>query len=269
MSDIRDQIVTFNLLNQAGYLALTTSAYWDINNYMKITYATESETFTAKEKSRLLTRGIMSSFVIPLRQQVMRQHTDDSGTTKTEVVSNNSYNDVLINLLDGWTLNSNVLSDDQLLRWRDFDPKVTQTDKTTSVTKIYISSFGVSTSVQGFNVESESPTTITVNGKEISGVTANNVQMLAVPPDGNDVAAKHDYHWTITIRFKSATAAEGVMAYPNYTFSGIHKKGSTGYMYSNAVTLDFAGVSYASLVFNYDGWEFISSTCYYETIATT
>lgn len=269
MSDIRDQILTFNLLQKAGYLALIMSTGWDSNNYKKLIYTTGSDTFTTENKKRLLTRSLMNSFEIPLQQLVQRLVTNDDGETSVETVSSKSYSMPLIELLDGWQLNSNVLSDYQLLRWRDLDQVETQVDTTTSIQKNYISKWNVLTNLYGYNYESYSHKTVTTGGTDVSTCEVTGLQLLAYPPDGTSVAAKYDYHWSITVQFKAGTYSNGMSIMGPTTFSGVFKKGSTGYMYSDAIDVTFYGVSNPETIFKLGGYDFISAKCYYETTVTT
>lgn len=77
--------------------------------------------------------------------------------------------------------------------------------------------------------------------KTADGAYSADVQVVMTPPDGTKTAAKQTYYWTHLRSFKTSTSASAPTALGPITFNGSFTKGSTGYMYSNAVNITIYG----------------------------
>ncbi len=146
----------------------------------------------------------------------------------------------------------------RLLRWKDFEDDNSSStgstdDPSTLIKRVYVTgSFGF----YGWNV-----TNLT---KDSNGTLSADVQAVMTPPDGTTTAAKQNYYWTHLRTFKTATSASQPTALGPITFSGKFTKGSTGYMYSNAVSITMYGVSSIDCNTLEKGSDTITQSCFYE-----
>ncbi len=153
---------------------------------------------------------------------------------------------------------SDITEFDRLLRWKDFEDDNSSStgstdDPSTLIRRVYVtSSFGFS----GWNV-----TNLT---KSADGTCSADVQIVMTPPDGTTTAAKQTYYWTHLRTFKTATSASQPTALGPITFFGSFTKGSTGYMYSNAVNITMYGVSSIDNNTLEYGSDAITQSCFYE-----
>lgn len=154
-------------------------------------------------------------------------------------------------------LKSDVTELDRLLRWEDFEEVGGSSESTDDpnvlVTRVYVtSSFGF----YGWKVSNLT--------KSSDGVCSADVQVIMTPPDGASTAAKQTYYWTHMRSFKTATSASTPTALGPVTFTGSFTKGSTGYMYSNAVNIKMYGVSDINNSILENSSDTITQSCWYE-----
>ena len=153
---------------------------------------------------------------------------------------------------------SDITEFDRLLRWKDFEDDNSSStgstdDPSTLIKRVYVTgSFGF----YGWNV-----TNLT---KDSNGTLSADVQAVMTPPDGTTTAAKQTYYWTHLRTFKKPTSASQPTALGPITFSGSFTKGSTGYMYSNAVNITMSGVSSIDYNTLEHGSDTITQSCFYE-----
>lgn len=234
MANAKEQLVTAKMLNDAGWL--DTAVH-------KWTGGTKTWGAITGNPNVLMT--INGFKKLPFT--VFTQQADGTVTSHASIASLKNYK---------WK--SDITDFDRLLRWKDFeednsDSTGSTDDPSTLIKRVYVTgSFGF----YGWNV--------TNFEKSSDGICSADVQAVMTPPDGEKIAAKHNYHWTHLRTFKTATGASQPTALGPITFSGSFTKGSTGYMYSRAIHMTIYGVS--GINYNILEWgsDFVTQSCWYE-----
>lgn len=233
MANVKEQLVTAKMLNDAGWLD-TAEKKW--------TGGTKTWGAITGNPNVLMT--INGFKKLPFT--VFTQQADGTVTSHATIASLKNYK---------WK--SDITDFDRLLRWKDFeednsDSTGSTDDPSTLIKRVYVTgSFGLSF----FNVE---------NFRKFSDGISADVQVVMTPPDGFEIAAKQNYHWTHLRTFKTATGASQPTALGPITFSGSFTKGSTGYMYSRAIPMTIYGVSYIDDRILKECSDFVTQSCWYE-----
>lgn len=234
MANVKEQLVTAKMLNDAGWLD-TAEQKWPGG----------TKTWGAITGNPKVLMTINGFKKLPFT--LFTQQADGTVTSHASIASLKNYK---------WK--SDITDFDRLLRWKDFeednsDSTGSTDDPSTLIKRVYVTgSFGF----YGWNV--------TNRKKSSDGSCSADVQIVMTPPDGATIAAKQNYYWTHLRTFKTATSASQPTALGPITFSGSFTKGSTGYMYSTAIHMTMYGVSDINSNTLENGSDAVTQSCWYE-----